>query len=414
MFLAMWSYEKEQARLQKMLEIVDDEERQEIAYDDHSDIDQSDEEDLDHVEEQLDNSDSEQDISDDEEMVEESHSNTLSFLGKDKVTRWRKVASQPRTVKTRQINIVKRLPGSSLATKNLSGPLEIWQYFFNDEIINIILKCTNEYIEFVASNFARRRDATPTNRVEIRAFFGVIYMAGIYHANRLNAEELWSTDGSGVEIFRLAMSLQRFRFLIRCIRFDSKETRALRKETDKLAPIRNIFDRFVANCQNGFHLSEFVTVDEMLAGFRGKCGFRQYIPSKPNKYGIKILALCDATMFYTSKMEIYVGTQPEGPYRVSNSPLDVVLRLSQHISGSGRNVTMDNWFTSVPLVKTLRDRNLTVIGTIRKKQAGIASRIFSTSSATRTYKHVWVFERVHSCILYSEKEEKCSIAFQYA
>jgi hypothetical protein len=44
-----------------------------------------------------------------------------------------------------------------------------------------------------------------------------------------------------------------------------------------------------------------MTIDEMLVGFPGKCSFRQYIPSKPNKYGLKILALCDAKMFYTSK-----------------------------------------------------------------------------------------------------------------
>ncbi|KAG5869526.1 hypothetical protein JTB14_018658 [Gonioctena quinquepunctata] len=82
----MWSHEREQARLQEMLEILNDEEGQGVAYDEHSDIDQSDDDEVDHVEEQHDNSDSEQDISDDGEMVEESHSNTLSFIGKDKVT----------------------------------------------------------------------------------------------------------------------------------------------------------------------------------------------------------------------------------------------------------------------------------------------------------------------------------------
>ncbi|KAG5891210.1 hypothetical protein JTB14_036127 [Gonioctena quinquepunctata] len=64
----MWSYEREQARLQEMLEILNDEEGQGVAYDEHSDIDQSDDDEVDHVEEQHDNSDSEQDISDDGEM----------------------------------------------------------------------------------------------------------------------------------------------------------------------------------------------------------------------------------------------------------------------------------------------------------------------------------------------------------
>ncbi|XP_074041510.1 uncharacterized protein isoform X2 [Leptinotarsa decemlineata] len=69
----MWFYEREQTRLQEMLELVNDEEGR-MAYDEHSDTDQSDDEEVDHVEEQHDNSDSEQDISDDEEMIEEIHS----------------------------------------------------------------------------------------------------------------------------------------------------------------------------------------------------------------------------------------------------------------------------------------------------------------------------------------------------
>lgn len=55
----------------------------------------------------------------------------------------------------------------------------------------------------------------------------------------------------------------------------------------------------------------------MLEAFRGRCSFKQYIPSKPNRYGIKIFALSDARTFYTiytfyTNMEIYAGKQPEG------------------------------------------------------------------------------------------------------
>lgn len=261
------------------------------------------------------------------------------------------------------------MPGPSLELRDKKTPVDIWNYFFNDTIITTIVNCTNEYISLVATNYSDQNNAKPTNHTEIRALIGLLYMAGICKSNRQNTEDIWRTDGYGVEIFHLTMSLQRFRFLLRCVRFDSKATRSVRKETDKLAPIREIFDLFSQNCQRGYYLSEQVTIDEMLAGFRGKCSFRQYIPSKPNKYGLKILALCDAKMFYTSKLEIYAGQQPDGPYKVSNKPADVVLRLSQHISGTGRNLTMDNWFTSVPLFqKLLKDHKLTAVGTIRKNK----------------------------------------------
>ncbi|KAJ4437553.1 hypothetical protein ANN_17698 [Periplaneta americana] len=72
----------------------------------------------------------------------------------------------------------------------------------------------------------------------------------------------------------------------------------------------------------------------------------------------------DSRTFYVLNLEIYCDMQPEGQYRQSNSPSDVVKRLITPISGTGRNVTFDNWFMSVPLAKELlSDHNLTCVGT---------------------------------------------------
>lgn len=48
--------------------------------------------------------------------------------------------------------------------------------------------------------------------------------------------------------------------------------------------------------------------------------------------------------------------------------MSVVKHISEPILNSGRNITMDNWFTSIPLVIDLLDNfNTTVVGTIKKK-----------------------------------------------
>lgn len=70
------------------------------------------------------------------------------------------------------------------------------------------------------------------------------------------------------------------------------------------------------------------------------------MPNKPAKYGIKMFVLADAKTHYVNSFEIYCGLQPEGPFRVSNTPTDIVLRLVDHIAGSNRNLTTDNWYTS--------------------------------------------------------------------
>ena len=94
----------------------------------------------------------------------------------------------------------------------------------------------------------------------------------------------------------------------------------------------------------------------MLLGFRGKCGFRQYIPPKPGKYGLKISAVVNSKVFYTGNLEIYVSKQPKGLYLISNKPADMIKRLAEPIYSSGYNITADNWFTDINLISHLKKK----------------------------------------------------------
>lgn len=87
------------------------------------------------------------------------------------------------------------------------------------------------------------------------------------------------------------MSEDRFSFILRHLRFDGADTRLARKEIDKFTTIREIFQMFTSNCKKSYSVSEFTTIDEMLLAFRGRCSFRQYMPMKPNKYGLKVYGL---------------------------------------------------------------------------------------------------------------------------
>ena len=45
---------------------------------------------------------------------------------------------------------------------------------------------------------------------------------------------------------------------------------------------------------NNYEAGSNVTIDEQLLSFRGRCIFKMYIPSKPDKYGLKIVSLNDS------------------------------------------------------------------------------------------------------------------------
>jgi hypothetical protein len=116
-----------------------------------------------------------------------------------------------------------------------------------------------------------------------------------------------------------------------------------------------IYFNFV--CKSSYSLGEYATLDEMLLAFRRRCGFKIYMTMKPNKYGIKIFSIVDARTFFTHNLEIYVGVQPDGSFKVSNSTADVTEIMCRHLSGSGRNITIDRWFTGHQVVKVLLQRH---------------------------------------------------------
>ncbi|GBP69487.1 PiggyBac transposable element-derived protein 4 [Eumeta japonica] len=143
----------------------------------------------------------------------------------------------------------------------------------------------------------------------------------------------------------------------------------------------------------------------MLESFRDSCRFRQYMPSKPAKYGMKLFSLVDTMMFYTKKLEIYAGKQPEGPYFQDTSTNALVKKMIEPISSTGRNVTMDNWFTSVPLAEQLlTDHNLTVVGTMRKNKPEIPNEF--KRKGLKVYSTVFGYKQKETLLSYCPKKDK--------
>lgn len=330
------------------------------------------------------------------------------FIGKDG-TKWQK--NPPRTnVRTRNENIITASPGVKSHASYKKSLLDCFELFLSESIMYTILIHTNDRIRTNLLLSQKTDEAvdsarSETSLEELKAFIGLLILAGVFRAGRENLEDLWATDGTGIEIFRLTMTRNRFTFLLNHLRFDDMLTRTNRAEMDKLAPIRHVFECFVTNCQDAYSPHEYLTLDEELVAFRGRCGFRQYIPSKPAKYGIKIFALVDSKTFYTMNMEIYCGKQPDGsPYFVSNKPYDLVDRMVQCVSGTSRNITMDNFFTSLETAENLLEKHkLTIVGTLRANKTCLPAE-FKTRREEHT--SVFGFQKTTTLVSYVPKPKK--------
>jgi hypothetical protein len=132
--------------------------------------------------------------------------------------------------------------------------------------------------------------------VEIYAYIGLLILFGLGNKNNVDIDLLWS-DKCLVHFCLYAsvtFSRERFQLISRYLCFDDIDTRVNRKE-NKFHKMEATFNLFKKNL-NHVKPSYFLCIDETLYGFRGSCSFRQFIPSKPARYGIKFWCLVDVKL----------------------------------------------------------------------------------------------------------------------
>lgn len=283
----------------------------------------------------------------------------IYFLGKDG-TQWQ---SKPYgSGRTPSHNIIRggvhkvKLPPG----KHIDSPIDAFSLFISTDVLKIIVTCTNLHGAKIHKDKWK-----PTDEIEIRCYIGLLIHAGLNKLGLSDLREFWHPLFGNI-LFRASMSRNRFETLSRHIRFDDSATRSARRNRDKFAPFREIWDIINTNLLKYYIPGKNLTIDEQLVPFRGRVSFRQYIPSKPDKYGMKIWWICDSVNSYPLKGIPYLGKL--GPERGVNLALTVVEQLCVPFHGTNRNVTFDNYFTSFELAQKLLSVKLTCVGTLRKNK----------------------------------------------
>ncbi|XP_040574628.1 piggyBac transposable element-derived protein 4-like [Lepeophtheirus salmonis] len=185
-----------------------------------------------------------------------------------------------------------------ICSKSCSDILSSFELFLSDSIQKIILDMTNLEGGRVFGN-----EWSVIGKLELNAYFGILFLRVFIVPKD---KSLWNSE-SGRPIFRPIVPCKNFKILSRVLRFDDRQTRNQRRQKDKLAPISEVWDKWVERLSYSYNPVPNVAVDERLVGLRGPCPFRQYIPSKPAKYRIKVWAACDAVSSYAWNMQIYTG-----------------------------------------------------------------------------------------------------------
>ena len=219
----------------------------------------------------------------------ESEGFTSDILLSKSGQRWS--TSEPPKRKTPQANILRQKRGVGRPAAAIQEVKQAFQLFITEEMILLIVKQTNERAkktisEWMEKNSGKTLEWKETNDDEIWALIGLLILGGVQRSQNEDLKELWSMN-NGRPIFRATMSKNRMSSLLRFCRFDDLVTRPTRMQANKLAPIKDLWEMFLARLQIYYIPGGALTVDEQLITTRGRCKFRQYMPKKPAKYGIK-------------------------------------------------------------------------------------------------------------------------------
>ncbi|XP_051982284.1 piggyBac transposable element-derived protein 4-like [Xyrauchen texanus] len=294
-------------------------------------------------------------------------------------------------------NVIKMVPGPTrYAVSHVQDIKSAFDLFITPSIEKDVLEMTNLEGRRVYGEGWKDFDVT-----DLQAYIELLILAGVYKSKGEATASLWNAD-TGRAIFPATMSLKTFHVFSRVIRFDDKETRQGRRERDKLAAIRVVWDKWVQRLPFLYNPGPHITVDECLVPFRGCCPFRQYIPSKPAKYGIKIWDSCDAQSSYAWNMQVYTGKSPgEAPEK--NQGMRVVLDMAEGLNG--HNITCNNFFTSYALGEELLKRKVTMLGTVRKNKPELPSELLAMKNRKVT-SSMFAFTEKATVVSYCPKKGK--------
>lgn len=254
------------------------------------------------------------------------------------------------------------------------GPIDFFKLFLNDIIFEHIINETERYAnQQIAENPDSNKSAwSKPSLPEIKAFIGLCFLMGI--DVKPETKLYWSTDPfMESPIFRKTMPRNRFMQVMRYLHFSDNHNAQQpgHPSYDVLYKIRNILNMFNTSMKREFVPTRQVSIDECMIPFKGRVKFKQYMPAKPTKWGIKIWALADSNTGYICYTDVYTGKTDRPQGQLGEHVVKKCIEGAD-IVGQGYHVYVDNFFSSPKLFQDLFDNyQIAACGTVRKNRSGL-------------------------------------------
>ena len=256
-------------------------------------------------------------------------------------------------------------------------PIDFYKLFVNDDLLNSFVVCTNKYAEkWILENPALKPRSRvlswmPVSIKEMTQFIGLTLLMLI---KKPTIDQYWSNNILyHTPIFPAIMDRDRYQIILRFWHFTDPEQV---QTGDKLYKIRPLLDHLYELFQTTYTPSAEVALDESLLLWKGRLAFRQYIPNKRSRFGIKVFNVCEKTG-YVYRFRVYTGTQdpvtdinnilPNDAHHLGTTGKLVVFMMMPLLH-KGYSLFVDNYYTSVELFHYLHGNGTNVCGTVRKNR----------------------------------------------
>jgi hypothetical protein len=239
----------------------------------------------------------------------------------------------------------------------VQSPLQYLQLFLPYQHMQLLTQYTKEYAQHKYGEM--EWSTTPE---ELYAFIGAHIFIGICD---LPAWHMYWSEEYQQPFIAQIFSRKRFAELLRYFQVVPYAPPA--QPVDPLARVRSFSSYLNHLFPHYYSPSQHMSLDEAMVGFKGRSSIKQYIPSKPHKWGYKIY--CLASDDYLLQFEIYEGKElhPSVPGPIH----DTVLRLMLPYQHQQFIVFTDQWFTSTTLLSSLQQRGIRTCGAVNRKRRGL-------------------------------------------